>query len=235
MPDASGDVPSQRKRFLYANSIILAFGGSALLWLSRDARVDFAIANLFFDPARAGFYLRDAYWLSTVAHDALKWFALAIWVTMLGLAVASLWIPRLQSVRANAWWFCGTSLAAVVLVAWLKSQNAHACPWDIDLFGGIRPWYPLLDAAPTDRPGRCWPGGHAAGGFALLAGYYMWRDSQRSLARFWLALSLALGAVMSAAQIARGAHFLSHNLWTLWWCVLVCASFYSIRRGLSRR
>lgn len=27
---------------------------------------------------------------------------------------------------------------------------------------------------------------------------------------------LALGTVMGAVQMMRGAHFLSHNLWTLW-------------------
>lgn len=234
MPGSSLRLAAQQMRFIYANVIVLALAGAALLWLARDGRVDFAVAQLFFDPARDGFYLRDQVWLSAVGHDGLKWFALIVWLVVFAAALASLFHRRLKATRADLWWFCIAALCAALFVSWLKSQNAHACPWDIDVFGGTKPWYPLLANPPLDQPGRCWPGGHAAGGFSLLAGYFVWRDSNRSLARFWLTFSLSLGLLMSLTQIARGAHFLSHNLWTLWWCALVCLIFYSARRAFHR-
>lgn len=220
---------SRTKSFIYANVLTLSASGLALLWLSRDGRLDFAIAQRFFDATRGGFFLRDHTWLSAVGHDAFKWFALGVWLLMLTLALASFAVRRLKPACADLWWFCMTALAAALWVSWLKGQNAHACPWDIDVFGGAKPWYPLLGAAPIDEAGRCWPGGHAAGGFSLIAGYFAWRHSQPALARMWLVFSLLLGSLMSAAQIMRGAHFLSHNLWTLWWCALISLMFYAAR------
>lgn len=233
MPGSLARLAAQQMRFIYANVIVLALAGLALLWLARDGRIDFAIAQLFFDSARGGFYLRDQYWLSVVGHDVLKWFALIVWLGMFAAAILSLFSLRLKIACAELWWFCVASIAAVLWVSWLKSHNAHACPWDLDVFGGVKPWYPLLGTPPLDEPGRCWPGGHAAGGFSLLAGYFVWRDSNRSLARFWLMSSLTLGFVMSLTQVARGAHLLSHNLWTAWWCALVCLLFYSTRRAFN--
>jgi membrane-associated PAP2 superfamily phosphatase len=40
----------------------------------------------------------------------------------------------------------------------------------------------------------------------------------RRTARTWLAAVLVLTAWTGLAQQARGAHFLSHTLWTAWWC-----------------
>lgn len=217
------------KLFFTTHASVLVISALALIVLSRDARLDFAMARLFYDTATNSFYLRDNRWLEAVGHDGLKWFVLIIWLGALALAVASLSVKRLRAARADLWWFCIAAAAVALLVSWLKSQNAHACPWDLDAFGGHKLWYALLDTPPASQPGRCWPGGHASGGFALVAGYFAWRDSRRSLARFWLVLGLGLGAIMSAVQIARGAHFLSHNLWTLWWSWLVCLALYALR------
>lgn len=234
-PDSSTGPASQKKRFLYTNTSALVLGGLVLMWLSRDARLDFAIANIFFDPARGGFHLRKNYWLSTIGHDGLKWSALTVWLGMLGAALVSPFVQRLKAERRRLWWFCFAALAAALWISWLKARNAHACPWDIDVFGGVKAWFPLFGSPPIEQAGRCWPGGHAAGGFSLLSGYFAWRDSNRSLARSWLMVSLTLGTLMSATQIARGAHFLSHNLWTLWWCWLVCLGFYVMRCAMWRQ
>lgn len=221
------------KRFFIANVGVLVISAVALIGLSRDARLDFAIARLFYDTAAGGFYLRDHHWLRAIGHDGLKWFVLTVWLGALAVAVASLSAKRLRAARADLWWFCIAALAVALVISWLKSQNAHACPWDLHAFGGFQFWYALLEAPAASRPGRCWPGGHASGGFALVAGYFAWRDSRRSFARLWLVSGLGLGASMSAVQIARGAHFLTHNLWTLWWSWAVCLALYALRSAYA--
>jgi membrane-associated PAP2 superfamily phosphatase len=42
-----------------------------------------------------------------------------------------------------------------------------------------------------------------------------------ALARGWLAAAVAAGLVLGLAQQWRGAHFMSHTLWSGWvcWCV----------------
>ena len=48
------------------------------------------------------------------------------------------------------------------------------------------------------------------------------RESKPKWARLILLFSLVMGAVMSAVQMARGAHFLSHNLWSVWLVWATC-------------
>ena len=60
------------------------------------------------------------------------------------------------------------------------------------------------------------PGGHASSGFALLVGYFIYRTTRPKRAYFFLLAALILGFAMGWAQMMRGAHFLSHTLWTGW-------------------
>ena len=39
----------------------------------------------------------------------------------------------------------------------------------------------------------------------------------------WLAAVLVAGSLFGWAQLARGAHYPSHTLWTAWWCWVVCS------------
>lgn len=64
--------------------------------------------------------------------------------------------------------------------------------------------------------GHCFPGGHASTGFSLLSGFFVFRKSHTKLAYFFLFIGLVLGFIMGWGQMMRGAHFLSHNLWTAW-------------------
>ncbi len=132
----------------------------------------------------------------------------------------------LASLKWQNWyirrWEFGYFFSMVVLttasIGILKSQSAHACPWDMTIptHNGI-----LWDFSAT--AGHCFPGGHASSGFALMAGYFVYRISNRKRAYFLLIGAVILGLAMGWAQMMRGAHFLSHNLWTGWiiWCINV--------------
>ena len=56
-----------------------------------------------------------------------------------------------------------------------------------------------------------------------MAGYFVYRMSNPKRAYFFLIAAVILGLAMGWAQMMRGAHFLSHNLWTGWiiWCLNV--------------
>ena len=52
---------------------------------------------------------------------------------------------------------------ATAFVSPLKTVTAVQCPWSLKEFGGQETYSELLSPRPpTDKPGRCWPGGHAA-------------------------------------------------------------------------
>ncbi len=103
------------------------------------------------------------------------------------------------------------------LIGFGKSVTDVFCPSDIRRYGGDAPHVTLCGSYPEgdhpERAGRCFPAGHASGGFALfaLAGLARTRRG-RALG---LALGLLAGGLMGGYQMLKGAHYLSHTLFTL--------------------
>ena len=218
-------------RFMVANLAAVALTGGALLWVSRNGSIDFAVARLFFDPMAGKFPLKDMPLLAQVGHTGLRWLVISIWLGSVALLAASWTFAALRRWRGRLIYFAATVAACVLVVALLKTASAHSCPWDLAMFGGQAHWFPLLGSPEAaSGPGRCWPGAHAAGGFSLLAGYFALRDGHRTSARCVLAATLGLGTIMALVQMARGAHFLTHNLWSFWLAWLCCLASYLLWR-----
>jgi membrane-associated PAP2 superfamily phosphatase len=99
-------------------------------------------------------------------------------------------------------------IAAVVLG--LRHYSPFPCPWDLPLFGGRTP-----------ATGRCLPAAHPLVGFALFGLWLSLSVERPRAARYALAAALVLRIAAGAMQAARGAHFISHILWTGWlaWAV----------------
>ncbi len=98
----------------------------------------------------------------------------------------------------------------------MKRRSDLFCPWSIDRYGGDRPHLHFFDPLPVGYPadcGKCFPAGHASGGFALLGLFYL-SESRRGR---WvgLAIGMSAGWVMGIYQMLKGAHFLSHTLVTM--------------------
>lgn len=106
----------------------------------------------------------------------------------------------------------------------LKHASLHGCPWDLALCGGDLPYFPLFSSLPVGvQAGACFPAGHPSGGFALMAFYFAFRQIKPQFAIGMLWLGLVFGLAMGFSQVMRGAHFLSHVLWSGWvvWVSLV--------------
>ncbi|RVU39081.1 phosphatase PAP2 family protein [Hwanghaeella grinnelliae] len=99
----------------------------------------------------------------------------------------------------------------------LKTATNVACPARSDRYGGNVPTISLFerypdDARPADRQ-RCFPAGHASGGFALFALVFMFKG--RAARRVAVVIALTVGGAMAAYKMAIGDHFLSHTLVTM--------------------
>ncbi len=166
----------------------------------------------------SGFALKEHWLFTHVLHDGAKWCA---WVVG-GLLVVNVWRPfafaRGCSGRVRIWWLA-TTLACVLLIPLLKQASLTSCPWSLAEFGGTARYVSHWALFQADGgPGGCFLAGHATTGFCFLAGYVALRDSAPVAARRWLIATLAFGALLGAAQVVRGAHFVSHSMWTAWWC-----------------
>ena len=129
------------------------------------------------------------------------------------------------------WWWLATTLACVVLVPLLKRASLTSCPWSLAEFGGVASHVSHWAWGVADGgEGRCFPAGHATAAFCFLPGYFALRGVARGAARTWLFVVLAAAAVLAGVQVMRGAHYVSHSLWTGWFCwAFTLASFHALR------
>jgi membrane-associated PAP2 superfamily phosphatase len=182
--------------------------------------LDLALARVL--GSAGGFPLRDDFLVRSVLHDGGRWLS--------GLLLAALaldaWRPFLRGPQrsARAYWLAVVALA-MAAVPLAKRFSATSCPWDLAEFGGHVAYVPhWLLAIADGGPGHCFPSGHAVAAFAFFGTWFLWRDHRPRLGRALVAGVLLLGAAFAWAQMARGAHFASHALWSAWLCWTIAAA-----------
>lgn len=178
--------------------------------------LDVAMARLFGTPA--GFALRDNWFLVQVMHEgakAISW--LLVIMLLLGVAWPRAFLRRLdRSERAQ---LALGVVASVLAVSLIKHASRTSCPWDLDAFGGVARYVSHWSWGRFDGgPGRCFPAGHASAAFAFAGGYFVLARRMPGMARWWLAGAAFGGLLLGLAQQVRGAHYMSHTLWTAWVC-----------------
>lgn len=207
--------PVASRRFDFKRWLGIPLGLMALLLVVDPQPLDFALAGLFYDPA-SGFIGSSSFWLEDVLHDQAKILVIGLGVMCIAAFLLSLLPVKLRAWRRELGYLVLSLSLSTGIVTPLKTLTAVQCPWSLTQFGGRETFSPLIGARPmTDKPGRCWPGGHASAGFSLLALFFALRDRRPRLAKWALVFALALGTVLSLGRMLQGAHFLSHNLWTL--------------------
>ena len=187
---------------------------------------DLAVTRGF--GSASGFALREAWWTRDLLHEGGRRLA---WAVLLGLVVG-IWrpLPVFAGLtrRERVGWVLIT-LAAVLLVPAVKRVSVTSCPWDLAEFGGMAQYVSHWRWGVGDGgPGHCFPSGHAAGAFAFLSGFFVLRPRHPGWARGWLAGVLGVGALFGWAQLARGAHYPSHTLWSAWGCWAVCLAGHGV-------
>ena len=165
-----------------------------------------------------GFALQNDWFMVNVAHEGARRLA---WVIVLGLSLMIWWpLGLLQKVPySRRVQLVVGALLSLIVMALMKRISATSCPWDISDFGGVGHYVSHWAWGVTDGGGgHCFPAGHASAGFAFISGYFALRHNLPRAARIWLAAALVAGFALGLAQQMRGAHFMSHTLWTAWLC-----------------
>ncbi len=149
-------------------------------------------------------------------------FLLAAALLSLALGPAR-WRERLAWRRVDIWIVLACLATGPLLIGTGKATTNIFCPYQLERYDGSFPYRRLLEPWPEGKKpaqcGRCFPAGHASGGFALLslAGLAATRRGRR----IGLAMGLLAGCAMGGYQMLRGAHFLSHTVVTALVCWLV--------------
>lgn len=217
---------------MLSQAIGLLISATFLIFIYPNTDLDQILIAPYFNASLHRFTLKHDPFLEQFMHLGLKYCMIAVAVISLAIAlrasndepIKASFFVRAKNMLKNPFFlaFFGM-LASTTTVSFFKSISMHGCPSDLTRYGGDLPLLPLFAHLPTGvKAGHCFPGGHASGGFALMAFYFAFRVQNTNFARAMLLLSLLIGFTMGWAQMMRGEHFLSHNLWSAWlvWSVL---------------
>ena len=195
-------------------ALTLSFFVLLLLW---DATgLDLPLARWFGTPQ--GFALRHHPLFVPLQHELPRMAGAAL---LLALLAGAIWpwgfLRRLAP--AQRWQLVLSIAGGALAITVLKRLNHTSCPWDLAEFGGVARYVShWLWGVRDEGGGHCFPAGHASTAFAYLAGWFVLRHGAPRVAGRWLLAALLAGTVLGVAQQMRGAHFMSHTLWTAWIC-----------------
>jgi len=211
----------------------LAWTAAALLALLAWEASGLDLALILRYGGETGFALRDHWLLRDLVHEGGRWLSAALLLALVADAVFPLLAGPSRGERA---WWLGATLGGIVLVPLLKRFSSTSCPWDVAGLGGSVPYVPhwLLQLA-DGGPGHCFPSGHAVAAFAFFSLYFLWRSHRPALARALLVGVLGVGLVFAWGQMARGAHYASHSLWSAWLCWVLNVAASAPRQQLKPR
>ena len=235
---------------------------AALVFLIFDmTHIDIAISDLFYDPVHRVFPLDQSVLFEKLTH---KWpRVIPDWTgegAVIGALLSFIW-PLLNRARAprllawvermrlgpvlrfaarhrRDWLFVVLAFAlSTGAIHYLKSHTSVYCPIETTQYAGAivhRAWYENFDLLRVAGDGRCWPGGHASGGFTLLALYFVARRYRWRYSSVLLYGPLLLGFVYGTTRVLQGWHYMSHTFWAaivVWLtCWLTALAFYGRAR-----
>lgn len=221
--------PSDARRFYVWHLGVPLLFALAVLGIFELSGIDRWINDGFYDTAQRSFPLRHDPFLERVLHRGGKYSIVLVALGAFVVFGASWWVAAWRGGRRPALYIFLAIALGTGAVAGLKAVTNKHCPYDLALYGGSEPYVRLWETAPADaRRGNCFPGGHASGGFALMAFYFVWYRRRPAFARVALVGGFAYGSILGFGRIMQGAHFLSHNLWAALVCWLVALVLYRL-------
>ena len=127
------------------------------------------------------------------------------------------------------------SILVPSIVGFLKDITNTPCTCNIVYFNGTYPDKKVFDSYPDDfiqkSKVKCWPAGHASGGFALMALFFLFKTPKNQ--KRALVLALIIGWSMGTYKMLLGDHFLSHTIITMlmaWLIILIIVKFTQIKQ-----
>jgi membrane-associated PAP2 superfamily phosphatase len=195
-----------------------------LAWLiASDGDVRIA-DRYFYDVLNQRWLGANTLWANEILHRGGRNLMRLIGVTAILAWLISSRILSLSRYRRALGYFALCMALIPLLVGSLKQVTNVDCPWDLERYGGNRPLLHYFESRPLELPrAACFPGAHSSSAFALFALVFLLRRRSVGLALGAGVLVTVLGSLFSIAQQARGAHFLSHDLWSMFVAWFVCA------------
>ncbi len=198
-----------------------------LTLLLEFSQFDLQLANLFFDFDKHLWPAGESWWANQLLHKSGRdLIALIAIFSLLGFILS--WVSNYLRLYRRAFGFALLSIILTTGLVFLGKKYSNVdCPWDLAMYNGNRPYTHIFSAKPDDiDKGRCFPGGHSSGAFSLFFLYFLFLNKNQRWAMAGFGFAVLLGSLYSYGQWVRGAHFISHDLWSAFVAWFVALGLY---------
>ncbi len=196
--------------------------------------LDKVVADYLYQLQGNTWLWKNAWLTENLLHKGGRNLSISLALFVLGALIASWCYLPWARLRKPLGYLLLALLGSSLLVGALKASLAISCPWEFDIYGGHLPYINVVQQLIQRNGDGCFPAGHASAGYSWIALYFFGLSFQSPLRWLGLAIALLAGLVFGIAQQIRGAHFLSHDLWTLAICWFCSLSLYLIFFELPR-
>lgn len=204
-----------------------------------------SVVILFFSLSNMDFWIQDAFfnqqthqWIvdrelqpyKFIFYDSIKRLLILFAVAIL---ISLIFFRKREKIIAYKKGLIIVLLSAIFVplsVGFLKKESHMPCPKNEIHYGGVYPKTALWESYPSSFKAsqniRCWPAGHASGGFALLSLFFLFKSRKNRILS--IAFALSIGWSTGLYKMLIGDHFFSHTLITMllaWLIILLLASW----------
>lgn len=231
-------MPNQPSKFFHCHLLYpllaLALISTCIVLLNIDQR----LADYFYALQGGKWQWKNLWLTETLLHKGGRSLSIGLAVAVLVYLLVSACRISSEKTKPLAYLFfaiAGSSL----LVSLFKSALGVSCPWEFSRYGGALAYSNLVEQIFLRNGEGCFPAGHASAGYAWIALYFFGLSLQSQWRWLGLAAALTAGIIFGVAQQVRGAHFISHDIWTLAVCwffslALYLLMFRDIRKSIIR-
>ena len=164
--------------------------------------------------------------LKFLFYDGIKFAIIIFNVALLFMLIIGYKKPLIKQHRRALIIIIASAIFVPLLVGSLKDVTNMPCPKNLERFGGDHPdtcvWEKYNNELCKMAKIKCWPAGHASGGFALLSLVYIFGSFRgKAIA---VAVAMSVGWSMGVYKMLIGDHFLSHTIITMImaWLIILC-------------
>ncbi|OHE07050.1 MAG: phosphoesterase [Sulfurimonas sp. RIFOXYD12_FULL_33_39] len=217
--------------------LITSFVLIGIFFLFELSNIDIFVQEFFYNSTTHKWLLEhvkgsilDIVFYSGIKKAIIVFGVLILFIYIYSFKSAS---PLLKSYRGGlliVW----LSIAIVpMIIGTLKANTNVPCPCDFMHFGGEYPYIRALDSMPQEivKKFKCYPAGHASGGFALMSLFFLFKEKKNSFIAFGVAM--IIGWSMGIYKMLIGHHYLSHTLITMILAWLLILVIYKITKRYS--
>ena len=171
--------------------------------------------------------------LKFIFYDGIKRLLIVIAVLLLLGLILGWKRERMRSYRRGLIIVVLSSIVVPLAVGSLKAVSNMPCPKNLNIFDGAYPhtcvWEKYTAKECHLEKQKCWPAGHASGGFALLSLVFLFHRRKNKIAAATMAM--VIGWSLGSYKMLIGDHFLSHTVITM---ILAWLLILLITNGVDR-